>query len=72
MDERRTTRVQFQEAESAVEYCETHYYKNPNIYSNLIGDNTFWSDLATHIVETGSIDGFLSSSLMFACQNKTE
>ena len=30
-EERKATKTQFQEAEAATEYWETHYYKNQNV-----------------------------------------
>lgn len=47
------------------------YFGNNQFTSmHIFSDNEFWSDLAAHIIETGSIRGFQSSSFMFA-YNKT-
>lgn len=72
-EERTQSRIQFQEAEVACEYCETHYYNNPNpVNQHLITDNAFWSDLATHIAQTGAIAGFLTSNFVHASSGLTQ
>ena len=65
-------RMEFQEAEVAVEYCETHYYGSPDIQYRKIKENLFWSDFAQHIVKTHTTDNFLSSNFIIAIVNMTE
>ena len=70
---RKTTKVQFQEAEVATEYCETHYYNNPHILNpGLIEENEFWVDFAQHIVYNGTYDKFMSSNFISATTGHTQ
>ncbi|CAI2378280.1 unnamed protein product [Moneuplotes crassus] len=69
---RRRAKMQFQEAEAAVEYCETHYYQSPEIHYNIINENLFWRDFSQHIVKEGSVENFLSSNFILAVGNNTE
>ena len=72
-DLRKSTRTQFQEAEAATEYCETHYYKNPNVFNpNTVQENPFWVDFANHIIKTGSLNNFVSSNFIFATNGDTQ
>ena len=70
---RKTTKVQFQEAEISTEYSETHYYKNPNILnSGLVQENAFWVDFAQHIVDKGTYEDFMSSNFILATNGHTQ
>ena len=72
-DLRKSTRTQFQEAEAATEYCETHYYRNPNVFNpNTVQENPFWVDFANHIIEKGSLNNFVSSNFIFATNGDTQ
>lgn len=70
---RQTQPSQFQALEEACEFCETNYYGNNSLAStHIFKHHKFWSDLAEHIVKTGSIEGFQTSSFVFAYNKLTE
>ena len=72
-EERQQVRSQFQELEKASEYCETHYFQNIKLRDpNLIKANRFWEELAEHILSEGRIQGFISSSFIYATNSTTE
>ena len=70
---RKSLPSQFQPLEQAAEYCEMDYFGNNQFTStHIFSQYKFWSDLAEHIIMTGSIEGFQSSSFMFAYNKTTE
>ncbi|KRX08037.1 hypothetical protein PPERSA_06215 [Pseudocohnilembus persalinus] len=54
------------------EYSERHYSTGESNSQHLVPMNQFWIDFAQHILETKSLNGFLSNNILFAANHIIE
>jgi hypothetical protein len=72
-DERKKIRTTFQPMELPSEFCETHYYSCISINKpDLVIDNNYWLDLANHLLEKKTFEGFISGNFILVTSNISE
>ena len=71
IDQRSNFIEEFKNLEKTKEYAERHYFNLKTIEegSTLIDNNTFWVELAKHLIEKGPEAPFLSSKFIYCTKN---